>query len=133
MESHNCCFRTQKMQDSNRADSDHFWTLKLGLSLPIAHIRAFKHNGRMDIPAPLKSTYFIQVASTVVVTAIFVLAIDAVGYRGLANALGMFLPPLAIAILSNRSWDRRAFMIMALIGVSMLTAMFVGVNFTSYG
>ena len=33
----------------------------------------------------------------------------------------------------NYSWDRRAFMGMALSGVSLATIIFIGVNFTSYG
>lgn len=76
--------------------------------------------------------YLFQVIATIVVAAGFVLAADAVGYRGMANALGILLPPIAIAVLLNRSWDRRIFMIMALAGVSLLTSIVVGVNFTSY-
>lgn len=67
------------------------------------------------------------------VAAAFVLTADAVGYRGMANAIGIFLPPIAIAVLLNQSWDRRFFMVMALVGVSLLTIIVVGVNFTSYG
>lgn len=88
----------------------------------------------MDAQALTRShPYLVQVVATAAVATIFVLATDAAGYRGLANALGMFLPPVVIAMLLNRSWDRRAFMIMALIGVSLLISIFVGANFTSYG
>ncbi|WP_159043501.1 hypothetical protein [Sphingomonas sp. STIS6.2] len=88
----------------------------------------------MNAPAlPRRHPYLFQVIATAVVAAAFVLATDAVGYRGMANAIGIFLPPIAIAVLLNRSWDRRVFMIMGLAGVSLLTSIVVGVNFTSYG
>lgn len=77
--------------------------------------------------------YLTQVVATALVATLFVLAINTAHYRGMANALGMFLPPVAIAIVLNPTWDRRAFMMMALIGVSILTVMVVGVNLTSYG
>lgn len=88
----------------------------------------------MNAPAlPRRHPYLFQVIATAVVAAAFVLAADAVGYRGMANAIGICLPPIAIAVLFNQSWDRRVFMVMALIGVSLLTSVVVGVNFTSYG
>jgi hypothetical protein len=88
----------------------------------------------MNAPAlPIRYPYLLQVIATAVVATSFVLAADAVDYRGMANAIGMLLPPVAIATLLNRSWDRRIFMTMALIGVSLLTGIIVGVNFTSYG
>jgi len=85
----------------------------------------------MDLPSH-RRPYLTQVVITGIAAAIFVLATDAAGYRGMANALGMFLPPIVVAILLNRSWDRRAFMIMALFGVLLVTSMIIGVNFTSY-
>jgi len=81
---------------------------------------------------PRRHPYLFQVVATAVVAAAFVLATDAVGYRGMANAISIFLPPIAIAVLLNRSCDRRIFMIMALVSVSLLTSIVVGVNFTSY-
>jgi len=88
----------------------------------------------MNAPAlPTRYPYLLQVIATAVVATSCVLAADAVDYRGVANAIGMFLPPVAIATLLNRSWDRRIFLTMALIGVSLLTGIIVGVNFTSYG
>ncbi len=87
----------------------------------------------MKAPAlPRWHPYLFQVIATAVVAVAFVLAADAISYRGMANAIGFFLPPIAIAVLFNRSWDRRIFMMMALIGVSLLTSIVVGVNFTSY-
>lgn len=81
---------------------------------------------------PRRHPYLLQVIATAVVAAAFVLVTDAVGYKGMANAISIVLPPIAIAVLLNRSWDRRIFMIMALVGVSLLTSIVVGVNFTSY-
>ena len=80
-----------------------------------------------------RQPYVLQVIVTALIAAVFVIATDAVDYRGVANLFGMFVPPFVLATMMNYSWDRRAFMGMALSGVSLATIIFIGVNFTSYG
>jgi len=41
--------------------------------------------------------------------------------------------PIAVGMVASIGWDRRCFMSMALLGVSLVVGMSVGVNFTSYG
>jgi hypothetical protein len=41
--------------------------------------------------------------------------------------------PVIVGMAANIGWDRRCFMAMALLGVSLLVGTLVGVNFTSYG
>ena len=77
--------------------------------------------------------YSTQVIAVTAITASFVILTDAINFRSLANLVWMIGVPAIIAICSNRGWDRRVFMIMALVGVSWITAIFVGLNFTSYG
>lgn len=76
--------------------------------------------------------YLTQVFAVIVITAAFAILTDAVNFRSLANLVWMVGAPAIIAVCSNRGWDRRAFMIMALAGISWITAMIIGVNFTSY-
>lgn len=77
--------------------------------------------------------YLIQAVAVFIIIAALVILTDMANFRSLANLVWMIGAPAIIAICSNRGWDRRAFMIMVLIGVSWVTAMIVGVNFTSYG
>jgi hypothetical protein len=41
--------------------------------------------------------------------------------------------PVGVGMFANFGSDRRCFMAMALLGVSLVVGMVVGVNFTSYG
>ena len=77
--------------------------------------------------------YLLQVAGVAITTTICELITDAFGFRSPANLVWMIGLPVLVAIFANVGWDRRNFMAMALIGVSMATAIVVGVNFTSYG
>ena len=77
--------------------------------------------------------YLIQIVAVFTIIAALVTLTDVANFRSLANLVWMIGALAIIAICSNRGWDRRAFMIMALIGVSCVTVMIVGMNFTSYG
>lgn len=67
------------------------------------------------------------------VTSAFVLLTDALAFRSLANIIWMIGLPILVAMIANIGWDRRCFMAMALVGVSLGTTILVGLNFTSYG
>lgn len=41
--------------------------------------------------------------------------------------------PIVVAMSANTGWGRRCFMAIALLGVSLVITVVVGVNFTSYG
>lgn len=98
-----------------------------------------------DIPAPMyvatmaldrtlqRHRYLLQVAAIAVVTTACVLMTDAFGFRSPVNLVWMIGLPVLIATVANVGWDRRCFMAMALIGLSLVTGVLVGVNFTSYG
>ncbi|MBX9858587.1 MAG: hypothetical protein K2Y20_03245 [Sphingomonas sp.] len=58
---------------------------------------------------------------------------DALAFRSLANITWMIGLPILVAMIANIGWDRRCFMAMALVGVSLGTKILVGLNFTSYG
>ncbi|UZK66159.1 hypothetical protein [Sphingomonas sp. M1-B02] len=77
--------------------------------------------------------YSLQVVIVAVTTTAFVLLTDAFAFRSPANLAWMIGLPVIVGMISNIGWDRRCFMAMALVGVSLLTMIFVGVNFTSYG
>lgn len=88
----------------------------------------------MQMPGSVaRHLYLRQVGLVAFLTTAFVLVTDAISFRSEANLLWMIGLPAVIAIAQNRTWDRRAFMIMALIGVSLITSMIIGVPFTSYG
>lgn len=80
-----------------------------------------------------RNRHSIQAVAIFIIIAALVILADVANFRSLANFVWMIGAPAIIAICSNRGWDRPAFMIMVLIGVSWVTAMIVGVNFTSYG
>lgn len=40
---------------------------------------------------------------------------------------------VAVGMIANVGWGRRCFMVMTLLGVSLIVGTLVGVNFTSYG
>lgn len=77
--------------------------------------------------------YPLQVALVAVATVAFVLLADAFAFRSPVNLLWMFGMPMMVAVLANTGWDRRCFMLLALLGVVLVTGIFVGVQFTSYG
>lgn len=77
--------------------------------------------------------YWLQVIVVAAVTSAFVLLTDALAFRSLANITWMIGLPILVAMIANIGWDRRCFMAMALVGVSLGTAILVGLNFTSYG
>ncbi|WP_335311074.1 hypothetical protein [Sphingomonas phyllosphaerae] len=58
---------------------------------------------------------------------------DALAFRSPANLVWMLGLPVAVGMATNVGWDRRCFMAMALVGVSLIVGTLVGVNFTSYG
>lgn len=49
------------------------------------------------------------------------------------NLLWMAGLPIAVGMIANVGWDRRCFMAMALLALSLLVGTIVGVSFTSYG
>lgn len=77
--------------------------------------------------------YLLQVCFVTVATMACVLMTDALAFRSPANLAWMVGLPITVGMIANVGWDRRCFMIMALLGVSLVVAMLVGVGFTSYG
>lgn len=58
---------------------------------------------------------------------------DVLGCRSPINLLWMAGLPIAVGMIANVGWDRRCFMAVALLALSLFVGTFVGVNFTSYG
>jgi peptidoglycan/LPS O-acetylase OafA/YrhL len=83
-------------------------------------------------PVFARHSFAAQVGSVALVDAGFVLLTDAISFRSPANAVWMFGLPVVVAVASNRGWRRRALMFAALMVVSCLTSIFMGVHFTSY-
>lgn len=77
--------------------------------------------------------YLLQVCLVAITTAACVLITDVLSFRSPANAAWMLGLPIGVGMVTNVGWDRRCFMAMALLGVSLIVGMVVGVNFTSYG
>jgi len=75
----------------------------------------------------------IQVGSVATAAAASVLITDALAFRSPVNAAWMIGLPIAVAMSANTGWGRRCFMAIALLGVSLVITVVVGVNFTSYG
>lgn len=84
-------------------------------------------------PALAWNRYLLQVCFVAVATTGCVLITDAFAFRSPVNLVWMMGLPVAVGMMANVGWDRRCFMAMALLGISLLIGMFVGVNFTSYG
>lgn len=57
---------------------------------------------------------------------------DAFAFRSPINLIWMMGLPVAVGMVVNVGWDRRCFMAMPLLGLSLCVAILVGVNFTSY-
>jgi uncharacterized membrane protein AbrB (regulator of aidB expression) len=76
--------------------------------------------------------YLLQVCLVTITTTTFVLVTDALSFRSPANAAWMLGLPICVGMVANVGWDRRCFMAMALLGVSLVVGMVIGVNFTSY-
>jgi uncharacterized membrane protein AbrB (regulator of aidB expression) len=62
-----------------------------------------------------------------------VLITDALGFRSPVNLAWMIGLPVTVGFVANTGWDRRCFMAMGLLAVSLVVGVLVGVNFTSYG
>lgn len=67
-----------------------------------------------------------------VATTACVLITDALSFRSPANFAWMMGLPIGIGMVANVGWDRRCYMAMALLGVSLVVGTVVGVNFNSY-
>lgn len=76
--------------------------------------------------------YPLQIALIVTTTTAFVFFTDAFAFRSPINLAWMIGLPIIVAFFGNIDWGRRCFMAMALTGVSLVTMIVVGVNFTSY-
>jgi hypothetical protein len=86
----------------------------------------------MHSRALARHSYLLQVCFIAAATTASVLVTDALGFRSPANLAWMVGLPIAVGMSANVGWDRRCFMAMALLGVSLAVMMFVGVSFTSY-
>lgn len=75
----------------------------------------------------------LQVCFVAVATTACVLITDALAFRSPANLTWMMGLPVTVGMVANVGWDRRCFMAMALLGVSLVVGTLVGVRFTSYG
>lgn len=87
----------------------------------------------MPMRALAQHRYMLQVCLVAITTTACVLATDAFAFRSPANLAWMMGLPVGVGMVANVGWDRRCFMAMALLGVSLVAGMVVGVNFTSYG
>lgn len=88
----------------------------------------------MTFPSALaRHRYILQICFVAVATASCVLITDALASRSPVNSAWMMGLPVAVGIVANVGWDRRCFMAMALLGISLFVTTFVGVQFTSYG
>ena len=75
----------------------------------------------------------IQCGVVAVVSAALVMATSAVNFRSPANLIWMVALPALVGILANVGWIRRGLMTLALMGVSLVSTVVIGVNFTNYG
>lgn len=87
----------------------------------------------MHMRALERHRYLLQIVFVAVATTACVLITDALAFRSLTNLAWMMGLPFTVGMVANVGWDRRCFMAMALLGVSLVVGMFVGVSFTSYG
>lgn len=87
----------------------------------------------MHSRALARHRYLLQVCFVATATTACLLITDALAFRSPVNLAWMTGLPIAVGMVANIGWDRRCFMAMALLGVSLVVGMFVGVNFTSYG
>ena len=77
--------------------------------------------------------YLAQTVIVALFSAALVLATDAVGFRSPANFLWMVALPAFVGVAVNRGWKARASMMVALVAVSLVSSVLIGVNFTTYG
>ena len=87
----------------------------------------------MHSRALARHRHLLQVCFVATATTACLLITDALAFRSPVNLAWMMGLPIAVGMVANIGWDRRCFMAMALLGVSLVVGMFVGVNFTSYG
>ncbi|MGP7794619.1 hypothetical protein [Sphingomonas sp. CLY1604] len=76
--------------------------------------------------------YLFQACLIASTTTMCELITDAVNFRSLFNSIWLLGLPALCGIVANVGWDRRCFIALTLTGISLVVAMFVGVNFTSY-
>ena len=84
-------------------------------------------------PALARHRYLLQVCFVAVTITACVLASDAIAFRAPANLVWMAGIPVVVGMIANIDWERRCFMTMVLVAVSLIVEMVVGVFFTSYG
>lgn len=98
--------------------------------LPIADTPFLTKIGRMENALPFRLA---QVVAVALLSAIAVLATDAVAFRSPANLLWIVAVPVGVGLAMNQGWKTRTLMAVALTAVSVASATIIGVNFTSYG
>jgi len=76
--------------------------------------------------------YLTQIGLVACVSWALVIATDRTGIRSPFNLFWMIGLPALVGMTTNVGWDRRCFMAMALIVISVVVSIAVGVNFTSY-
>jgi predicted RND superfamily exporter protein len=81
----------------------------------------------------IRHRYPLQAGFVAFITTVCVLITDAFAFRSPANSIWMMGLPVGVAMVANTGWDRRCFMAMVLLGISLVVATIIGVNFTSYG
>ncbi|MDR6114868.1 ABC-type polysaccharide/polyol phosphate export permease [Sphingomonas sp. SORGH_AS789] len=77
--------------------------------------------------------YLAQASFVVLLTVVCELVADFNNFRSPINLVWMFVIPIGVGMAANVGWDRRCFMVFALLCVSLIVAVVVGTNFTSYG
>lgn len=87
----------------------------------------------MHSQALARHRYLLQVCFVAAATTACLFIRDALAFRSLVDLVWMMGLPIAVGMVASIGWDRRCFMSMALLGVSLVVGMSVGVNFTSYG
>lgn len=90
-------------------------------------------NGVEHSRMSLQRKYLLQICFVGAVTTLGVLLADALAFRAPANAVWMIGLPIAVGMIANDGWRRRCIMAVALLSVSIVAGVFIGVNFTSYG
>ena len=74
-----------------------------------------------------------QFAIVIFSAAALTLTADAYNFRSPANALWLVVLPVLIGVVCNGGWVPRAAMAAALLALSVVTSILIGVNFTRYG
>jgi len=79
-----------------------------------------------------RQRYVIQVGVVAALTIAGVFITDALAFRSLANMAWMVGVPVVVGMVANTDWDRRCFMALALLAVSLVVGSLVGVVFVGY-